>query len=129
VQSFHPLHHEVSVAREQGFPDVVGHINYGLHAAPNGRMEVIKKNGLDTPHNHPTHPHATPFARLDYTGYRALVPGDLIVSVTSVADKYIRKGRKYIAWGVQGVDQNDEVVVDYIYTCLWDRGRESDKKR
>lgn len=129
IQSFHPLHHEVDYAREQGFPDVVGHIMYGLHAAPNNRQDIIAKHKLDTPHNHPTHPHATPFARLDFTGYRALVPGDLIVSSTRVADKYIRKGRKYIGWGVTAKDQNDEVVADYIYTCLWDRGRESDKNR
>jgi acyl dehydratase len=129
VQSFHPLHHEVEYARQQGFPDVVGHINYGLHAAPNNRQEIIAKSGLDTPHNHPTNPHATPFARLDYNLYRPLAPGDLVVSTTRVADKYIRKGRKYIGWGVKGTDQNDQVVVDYVYTCLWDRGRESDRNR
>ncbi|MBI3978078.1 MAG: MaoC family dehydratase N-terminal domain-containing protein [Chloroflexi bacterium] len=129
IRSFSPLCHEVAVARQHGFSDVVGHPTYGLAAAPNRRWEILKKRKLDTPHNHPTHPHATPFSRLDYTLYRPLVPGDLIVSLTRVADKYIRKGRKYIAWGITGKDSNDQVVVDYIYTCFWARGKESDRTR
>jgi acyl dehydratase len=129
VQSFHPLHREVEYARQQGFSDVVSHLLYGMRVAPNLRREILKKHGLETPHNHPTNPHATPFARLDYNLYRPLVPGDLVVSVTRTADKYIRKGRKYIAWGITGTDQHDQVVVEYIYTCFWGRGKESDRNR
>ena len=129
IRSFNGLFHDVDHARSLGFDDVVGHLNYGLVAAPNRRWEILRQHDLETPHNHPTNPHATPFARLDYTLYRPIEPGDLIVSVTRTADKYIRKGRKYIAWGIQGVDQNDEVVVDYVYTCMWGRGREADRKR
>ncbi|MBI3978072.1 MAG: MaoC family dehydratase [Chloroflexi bacterium] len=129
IRSFNPLFHEVEHARQLGYPDVVGPLTYGLIAAPNRRWEILRKHNLETPHNHPTNPHATPFSRLDYTLYRPLVPGDLIVSLTRVADKYIRKERKYIAWGITGKDQNDRVVVDYIYTCFWGRGKESDRTR
>lgn len=129
IRSFNPLCHDVEQARAQGFPDLVGHPLYGLGAAPNRRWEILKRHRLETPHNHPTNPHATPFARLDYAQHRPLTPGELIVSVTRTADKYIRKGRKYIAWGITGKDQQDQVVVDYVYTCFWGRGKESDRAR
>ena len=129
IRSFNALCHEVEYARSLGFPDVVGHPMYGLGAAPNRRWDILKQRNLDTPHNHPTNPHATPFARLDYTLYRPLVPGELIVSVTRTADKYIRKGRKYIAWGITAKDESDQVVAGYVYTCFWGRGKTSDQTR
>jgi hypothetical protein len=130
IRSFHPVQHEIEQARAEGFADVVGHPFYGLAAAPNRRWEILKKHNLETPHNHPTNPHATPFARLDYTQYRPIVPGELIVSVTRTADKYIRKGRKYIAWGITGKEETSgQTVVDYVYTCFWGRGKESDRQR
>lgn len=129
IRSFNALCHEVDYARGQGFPDVVGHPMYGLAVAPHRRNDIMKKNGLETPHNHPTNPHATPFARLDYTLYRPLMPGELLTSTGRIADKYIRRGRKYIGWGATAQDERGEVVVDYIYTCFWGRGKASDRTR
>ncbi|MBN9425887.1 MAG: hypothetical protein J0H09_05220 [Burkholderiales bacterium] len=54
--------------------------------------------------------------------------GDVIDSVTRVADKYERNGRRFLKWEVLA-HRGAELVARFTYVNLWEPGRPEDRQR
>ena len=90
--------------------------------APLRRRELVAHNGAD----YPKHP--TPAVKWHARVFRDLQVGDALTSVTKVADKYEKNGRRYLQWEVEA-RRGDEIVARFGYVNLWEATRPEDRQR
>jgi len=60
--------------------------------------------------------------------FRSPRPGDEVRSVTSLADKFVRRERRYVEWNVDAWI-GGEPLLKLTYVNLWEPGRAEDKTR
>ena len=94
-----------------------------IHMAPTGRADIMAARGFQPPLR------PTPFARLQLDFLTKIRQGDTITTTSRVADKYEKRGRKYIVWEVEGRNQDGEVVVRYQQHNVWEGAKPEDRQR
>ena len=55
--------------------------------------------------------------------------GDVVHSVTSLADKFVRRDRRYVEWHVDAWLDGGEPLLKLSYVNLWEPGRAEDRTR
>jgi acyl dehydratase len=110
-------------ALEHGFETVAVPVAMTTRVAPHNRRAIMIENGYE----HPVRP--TPFARWQCRLFAPMKPGDVITSEAHVADKFEKRGRKYIVWEVVAHNQHGEKVAEYRTTNCWDGTKPADKTR
>ena len=58
-------------------------------------------------------------ARSEYTYVKPARPGDVMTTTGIIAEKYERKGRKYITFELTTVNQKGETIVVNRHTSVW----------
>lgn len=94
-----------------------------IHIAPTGRADIMRAKGFSPPVR------PTPFARLELEFFVMIRQGDVITTTAEVVDKYERRGRKYLVWGVEGRNAADELVVRYRQHSVWRGSKPEDRSR
>ena len=123
VRYENPVYVSDAAAREMGFPGAFAPPTMIYTYAPQRRNDVIEARGCIAPEQSTTHPRSTPFVSTVIQFQGALVrPGDVITSVTRVAEKFERRGNKFITFHVSASNQNGDIVAEYDYTCIWEYG-------
>lgn len=91
--------------------------------APLRRHETVAKRGA----LYPEHP--TPAVKWACKMLEPVHVDERIASVTSVHDKYVRRGRHFLEWRVKAFRENGTDVAEFSYVNLWDEGRTEDRTR
>jgi acyl dehydratase len=92
--------------------------------APLRRRELVAQMGTA----YPAHP--TPAVKWSCRQLAPIQVGERIRSVTRVAGKYERNGRRFLHWEVAAEREGDGTQVALFgYVNLWDRGRPEDRQR
>ena len=121
VRYENPIYVNDAAAREMGFPGVFAPPTMLYTYAPQRRNDLIEARGYIAPEQSLVSPRSTPFVSTDVRFQETLVrPGDVIVSVTEVVDKFQRRDNKFVTFRVTARNQRQEPVAEYDYTCLWE---------
>jgi len=94
-----------------------------IHMAPSGRADIMATKGFSPPVR------PTPFARIELELFEKIHQGDVITTTASVVDKYERRGRKYLVWGVEGRNQSGRLVIRYRQHNVWEGSKSEDRTR
>jgi acyl dehydratase len=121
VRYENPIYVSDAAAKELGYPGVFAPPTMIYTYAPQRRIDVISARGFIAPEQSQHSPRSTPFVSTEVHFQGSMVrPGDVITSVTRVADKFQRRDNKFVTFRVTGHNQRDEKVVEYDYVCLWE---------
>ena len=119
-----PVYVNDAAAREVGFPAAFAPPTMLYTYAPQRRSALVEAKGYVAPEQSRVNPRSTPFVSTNIRFQGTLVlSGDVITSVTRVADKFERRGNKFITFHVSAHNQKGEAVAEYDYTCIWEYGR------
>ncbi len=111
-----PIYVNEQAAKAMGFDGVFAPPAMVFTYAPPRMMELMKVEGCAAP--------TTNFASAELSFQGTIVrPGDQVVSVTSVSDKFEREGNQFITFVVTAHNQRGERVGEYTYTCVWERAK------
>lgn len=91
--------------------------------APLLRRELVAEHGCAYPS------FTTPAVDWDLELFQTPKPGVVVQSVTSVAEKFVRRERRYVAWHVDAWLDHGAPLLKLIYVNLWEAGRIEDKTR
>ncbi len=91
-----------------------------LSYAPLLREEIAEANGFTALEQSKTARRQTPFAKGEIRWHRPVRAGDVITGSRRVLEKYQRRGSRFVAFRVGGVNQRGETAVEYDYTCIFD---------
>lgn len=94
-----------------------------IHMAPTGRADIMAERGYLPPVR------PTPFARIQLELFAKIRQGDTVTTTAKVADKFEKRGRKYIVWEVEGRNQHGELVIRYHQQNVWEGGKPEDRTR
>ena len=121
VRYENPVYVNPLTANELGYPGVFAPPTMIYTYAPQRRHDLMAARGFIAPEQSQARPRSTPFVstNIRFHGVLAL-PGDVITSTTRVADKFERRGNKFIAFRITAYNQRNEKVVEYDYVCLWE---------
>ena len=124
VRYENPVYVHDGAAKEVGFPGAFAPPTMLFTYAPQRRTDLIAARGYIAPEQSRERPHSTPFvsANIQFQG-ATVQSGDVITSVTRVADKLERRGNKFIVFHVSAHNQRGEGVAEYDYTCIWEFAR------
>ncbi len=120
VRDDNPLYLDAAAAAAGPFGDIVAPPTYAFVCAPLRRHELMHAHGFAAPEEHGLR--ATPFAKAELRFARPVRPGDAITSVVQLADRYERRGSRFLTFRVRAVDGDGVPVADYTYTVIWQRG-------
>ena len=124
VRYENPVYVNDGAAREVGLPGAVAPPTMMYTYAPQRRVALIEAQGCIAPEQSAS-PRSTPFVSTSVQFQGAYVrPGDVISSVTRVADKFERRGHRFITFHVSAINQHGQRVVEYDYVCLWEQRAE-----
>ncbi len=117
-----PIYINEATARALGHKGIFAPPTMLYTYAPQRREALIAAQGYIAPEQSTAHPRSTPFvgSQIRFLGTRVR-PGDVVTSTTAVADKFERRGNRFITFLVEGRNQRGEKVADYSYTCIWQR--------
>ncbi|PKB72516.1 MAG: hypothetical protein BZY75_06670 [SAR202 cluster bacterium Io17-Chloro-G7] len=62
----------------------------------------------------------TPFAKCEIRWHRLAEAGDTITGSRRVLEKYERRGSRFVTFGVSAVNQSEQLVAEYDYTCIFE---------
>ena len=121
VRYENPVYTSDGAARAVGFPGILAPPTMMYTYAPQRRSALMEAKGYIAPEQASDIPRSTPFVStaIQFQG-TAVVPGDVITSVTRVTDKFERRGNKFITFHVSAHDQKGESVAAYDYVCIWE---------
>ena len=118
-----PLFSDESFAKLHGLETTAIPVNMTMRVAHHHRGKIIEQNGYVEPER------STPFARWQSKLFMPMKPGDTITSTACVAEKFEKRGRKYIVWEVVAQNQHGEKVAEYRTTNCWEGIKPEDKTR
>lgn len=72
---------------------------------------------------------ATPAVSWQLDLRRSPSAGDTVHSVTSVGDKFEKRGRRFLEWHVDAWLDGGDPLLRFVYVNLWEPGRPEDKER
>ena len=112
-----PVYVNDAAAKAMGFPGLFAPPTMLYTYAPQRR----RTSGYIAPEESRDKSRSTPFASTSIHFQGGLVrPGDVITSTTTIADKFERRGRRFVTFRIVAHNQRDEKVAEYDYVCLWD---------
>ena len=117
VRNDNPLYLDPDAARRGPFGGIIAPPTFVFMCAPARRNEVMHARGYASPEEKADR--ATPYAKAEVSFQRPIRPGDEIVSVIRLADKYERRGSQFMTWHVDAQTARGEPVVEYAYTIIW----------
>lgn len=119
VRNDNPLYLDADVARRGPFGGIIAPPTFIFMCAPARRNEVMHAHGYASPEEKADR--ATPYAKAEVFFQRPIRPGDEIVSVIRLDDKYERRGNQFMTWRVNAHTAQGESVAEYVYTIIWRR--------
>jgi len=119
VRYENPIYLSEGSAKAIGLSGIVAPPAMVYSYAPLRRHDLMRAYAY-TPPEQAADPRSTPFVGsvIEFEGI-FVRPGDSITSVTRLADKFERKGNKFLTFQVTAHNQRGELVARYKYTCLW----------
>jgi acyl dehydratase len=90
-----------------------------LTYAPLLREDIAEKHGFVALEQSKTARRQTPFAKCEIRWFHPVQAGDTITATRRVLEKYERRGSKFVTFRVEAVNQHDEQVAMYDYTCIF----------
>src|SRR5918911_201751 len=117
VRNDNPLYLDPDAARRGPFGGIIAPPTFIFMCAPARRNEVMHARGYASPEEKADR--ATPYAKAEVFFQRPIRPGDEIVSVIRLDDKYERRGNQFMTWRVSAHTARGESVADYTYTIIW----------
>jgi acyl dehydratase len=117
VRNDNPLYLDTDAARRGPFGRIVAPPTFIFMCAPARRNEVMHACGYASPEEKADR--ATPYAKSEVFFQRPIRPGDEIVSVIRLEDKYERRGNQFMTWRVNAHTADGESVAEYAYTIIW----------
>lgn len=117
VRNEQPLYVDPRAAAEGPFGGIVAPPGFAFMCSPLRRNEVMHAQGYAAPEEKAEY--QTPYAKAELSPSRPVRPGDQIISVVSLEEKYERRGNQFITWRVRASDAGGEPVHEYTYTIIW----------
>jgi len=117
VRNENPLYLDLEAARSGPFGDIVAPPTFIFMCAPARRNEVMHARGYASPEEKADR--ATPYAKAEVFFQRPIRPGDEIVSLIRLDDKYERRGNQFMTWRVSAHTARGEGVAEYTYAIIW----------
>ena len=105
---------------QSGGNDLVAMPTMVMSYAPLLREEIASANGYVAFEVSKTARSQTPFAKCEARWYLPVVPGDVITGRRKVLEKYERRGSKFVTFRVEAINQHNEKVAEYDYTCIFE---------
>lgn len=118
-----PLYVDAGFARSKGLDDLGVPVSMTMRVAPTRRAVIMAQKG----YAHPVRP--TPFARWECRTFAPMRPGDVITSTSRLAEKFEKRGRKFVVWEIVGHNQRGEKVVEHRCTNMWEGAKPEDRSR
>lgn len=115
-----PVYRDEAAARASGFPAIPCPPTMVQRYAPERRQDVINSHGYITYEQSKVAPRTTPFVSARINFQAPVFAGDTVTSVTTVAEKYERKGNRFVVFHITGYNQKGELVADHDYICIWE---------
>ena len=91
-----------------------------LTYAPLLRDEIAEANGYVALEQSKTARRQTPFAKCEVRWRHPVFAGDTIAGTRRVLEKYERRGSKFVTFRVEAVNQRQQKVAEYDYTCIFE---------
>ena len=122
-----PIYRDEAAARAAGFLTIPSPPTMVHRYAPERRQDIINSRGYIAYEQSKGAPRTTPFVSARINFRAPVFAGDTVTSVTTAAEKYERKGNKFVVFHVTGHNQRGELVADHDYICIWEyaKGRKT----
>lgn len=120
VRNQNPLYLDPATAREGPFGGIVAPPTFAFMCAPLRRNEVMHTRGFAAPEEKGEY--QTPYAKSELKTYRPISAGESVYSFVYLAEKYERRGSRFITWKVKAVNGRQSPTFDYTYTIIWPDG-------
>jgi acyl dehydratase len=91
-----------------------------LTYAPLLRDDIADNNGFVALEQSQTARRQTPFAKSEIRWFQPVQAGDTLTATRRVLEKYERRGSRFVTFRVEAVNQRNEKVAIYDYTCIFD---------
>jgi acyl dehydratase len=117
VRNDNPLYLDPEAARRGPYGGIIAPPTFIFMCAPARRNEVMHTRGYASPEEKADR--ATPYAKAEIFFQRPVRPGDEIVSVVRLDEKYERRGNQFMTWHVTAQTAAGENVAEYAYTIIW----------
>ena len=127
VRNDNPLYLDPEAARRGPFGGIIAPPTFIFMCAPARRNEVMHARGYASPEEKADR--ATPYAKAEVLFQRPVRPGDEIVSVIRLDDKYERRGNQFMTWHVSAHTATGDSVAEYDYTIIWRQGAAREPSR
>ena len=118
-----PIYMDEEFARSKGLSGRAAPASMAIRAAPTRRAVIMGRKG----YAHPVRP--TPFARWECQMFAPIQPGDVITSTSRLADKFEKRGRKFVVWEITAHNQRGEKVLVHRCTNMWEGAKPEDRER
>ena len=124
VRHENPVYVNEPTALDLGFPGIFTPPTMLCVYAPLRLDGLVSATGYKIPKQSRYNPRSTRIFSIDIRFQGVLVrPGDVITSTTRVANKFMRRGNKFIKFGVIAHNHRNEKVAEYDYVFLWETGK------
>ncbi len=100
-----------------------------LRVAPLRRQDIAAKNGFVALERASENPRQTPFAKCEVRWHAPMRAGDSITSFGRILEKHQRRGNKFVTFRVEAINQNNQKVAEYDYTCVFEYARGQNVRR
>jgi acyl dehydratase len=120
VRDDNPLYLDAETAAAGPLEGIIAPPTYAFVCAPLRRHELMHAHGYAAPEEHGLR--ATPFAKAELRCARPVRPGDAITSLVRLADRYERRGNRFLTFQVRAVGSHGDPVAEYTYTVIWQQG-------
>jgi acyl dehydratase len=120
VRNRNPLYLDPEAAREGPFGGIIAPPTFAFMCAPLRRNEVMHTRGFAAPEEKGEY--QTPYAKSELKTYRPISAGESVYSFVYLAEKYERRGNRFMTWKVKAVNGRQMPAFDYTYTIIWPDG-------
>ncbi len=124
VRNHNPLYLDPTVASRGPFAGIIAPPTFAFMCAPLRRNEVMHTRGFAAPEEKGEY--QTPYAKSELKTYRPINAGESVYSFVYLAEKYERRGNRFITWEVRAVNGRGMPAFDYTYTIIWPDGPSTD---
>jgi acyl dehydratase len=116
TRNTNPLYLDAAAAAAGPFGKLIAPPTIAFMVAPLRRNEVMHARGFASPEEKGEY--QTPYAKCEIKLYRPIEVGEAILSLVYLAEKYERRGKKFINWQVKAVTGRGAPAFDYVYTTI-----------
>ena len=102
VRNQNPLYLDPAAASKGPFGGIVAPPTYAFMCAPLRRNEVMHTRGFASPEEKSAY--QTPYSKSELKTYRPIFAGESVYSFVYLAEKYERRGNRFMTWKVKAVN-------------------------